>query len=343
MAPFLAALLLAAAPAPASAGPGGVALPPCSGDLCHFANPEDLAALPGTTLIAVSQQSADDPGKGLLLLDTRDGRRIAIATPPADDRCPAGRGGGIGVRREDGGYRLVRIVHGASDMVETWRVTMAAGVPRLARTGCVAAPAPLFLNDIAPLPDGGFVATHMFDRALPAATRNAMFLAGQPTGSVMRWSASSGWAAIPNSQGVFPNGIDVSADGRWIAFAETYGHRLNRLRLDGSARTSVALAMQPDNVTALRGSAFVVVGGTGAPMVSTRNCAALKSAGCAFPAAAMIVDFKSGGTTTLARSAGVGTPGFSVGLLADGALWLGTSFGDRVTRVDVFSPPAELP
>lgn len=345
MAFFLAALLLVAAPTGpgATAGPGGVALPACSGDLCHFVDPEDVAALPGTPMIVVSQQSSNDPGKGLLLLDTRDGKRTDIPTPAADGGCMVGRGGGIGIRREAGGYHLVRIVHGASDIVENWRVTMTGDTPHFARTDCVAAPAALFLNDIAPLPDGGFVATHMFDRAIPADRRNAMFLAGQPTGTLMRWSAAQGWKPIPGGEGVFPNGVDVSADGRWIAFAETYGHRIDRLRLDGSQRSSIALPMQPDNVTAFKGSRFVVVGGTGAPMTSTRNCAALKQAGCAFPAAALMVDFSTGRTTTLARSTGQATPGFSVGLIADGSLWLGTSFGDRLTRVDLKQKDVVLP
>lgn len=132
---------------------------------------------------------------------------------------------------------------------------------------------------------------------------------------------------------MFPNGVDVSPDGRWIAFAETYGHRINRIRPDGRDRTSLTLAMQPDNVTAAGDGRFVVVGGTGAPMASTRNCAGLGKAGCAFPSAALLIDFRTMSQRPLLRSEGHETPGISVGLIADGALWLGTSFGDRITRV----------
>lgn len=135
--------------------PGGVALPPCAGDLCGFANPEDLAALPGTHLIIVSQQSAEDPRKGLLVLDPHNGMRTAIPNPIADAQCTGGRGGGIGVRREGGGYRLLRIVYGATDIDETWRFTVDGITPRAVRVGCIPAPAAPFVNDIAPLPGGG--------------------------------------------------------------------------------------------------------------------------------------------------------------------------------------------
>jgi len=326
--------LLAPATLRAQAQPdGGVALPACTGTLCGFSHPEDLAALPGTRWIVVSQQSDEDPTKGMVLLDTTSGQSQDIPNPPAGDGCITGRGGGLGVRPEQGGFRVVRIVHGKADVVETWRLAQTPAGITASRTACTPAPEDLFLNDIAPLAGEGFVTTHMFDRSLPKDQRDAMFRNDTPTGVLMRWTAASGWARIPGSEGVFPNGVDVSPSGRWIAFAETYGHRLNRIRPDGRDRSSVTLAMQPDNVTAVDDTHFVVVGGTGVPLVSTRNCAPLGKAGCAFPSAAILVDFAHLSQKVLVRSEGHETPGISTGLIADGALWLGTSFGDRVTRV----------
>lgn len=347
----VAAALLMTAAVPAGV-PSGMAasLGPCGdASLCGFADPEDLADLAGSRWMLVSQEAA--PGEsGLAAIDTRTGE--VVRYPAFGAACLAGaRGAGIGIRREGAGYRLVRVLHGPAgadaspgvDAVQTYRVTIVAGAPRIAAVGCITAPAAYFLNDVVPLPDGGFAATHMFDRAIARPLREADFLAQRPTGSVVRWSPAAGWRRLAGGEGSFPNGIEATPDGRWIVFAETYGRRVNRLSIDGGRRTSVALDMQPDNITALSGNRFVVAGGTGAPLVSTRGCPALRRPGCGFPAMAVTVDIARGRVTPMAISAGAQTPGFSVGLVKSGRLYLGTAFGDRITPVRLGRRPARLP
>ena len=344
-----AALLVAAAPAGAADGMAR-AVGPCGGaSLCGFADPEDLADLAGSPWLLVSQEATRDDS-GLVALNSRTGQ--VVRYPRFGASCLAGaRGAGIGIRRERRGYRLVRVLHGLAgadagpglDAVQTYRVTIDSGAPRIAATGCVLAPADYFLNDAVPLPDGGFAATHMFDRTIARPAREADFLAKRPTGSVVRWSPTGGWRRLAGGEGSFPNGIEASADGRWLVFAETYGRRVNRVPSDGGARTSVALDMQPDNVTALSGNRFVVAGGTGVPLASTRRCPELRRPGCGFPAMAVTVDFARARVVPIAIGAGVGTPGFSVALVKSGRLYLGTAFGDRITRVRLGRNPARLP
>lgn len=342
-------LAMATVAADTPSGSGGSTGPCSDPSLCGFADPEDLADLAGSRWILVSQEAA--PGEsGLAAIDTRTGR--VVRYPAFGPACLVGaRGGGIGIRRDGAGYRLVRVLHGRAgadaspgvDAVQIYRVTIAAGAPRIAAVGCVTAPASYFLNDAVPLPDGGFAATHMFDRAVARSLREADFLAQRPTGNVVRWSPGTGWRRLAGGEGSFPNGIEASSNGRWIVFAETYGRRVNRISSDGGQRSSVALDMQPDNVTALSGSRFVVAGGTGAPLVSTRGCPALRRPGCGFPAMAVTVDIARGRVTPIAINAGARTPGFSVGLVKSKRLYLGTAFGDRITLVRVGRRPAQLP
>ena len=303
-------------------------------------DPEDLADLVGSKWLLVGEAGR----RALAMIDTET---AVVVRPP--EHAPAqgcegfARGGGLGVRGEHRGWRIVRIFHGATgDAVETSRIAFARE-PIIEPVGCVAAPAAWFLNDVTPLPDGGFAATHMFDRNIPREAREAAFLAGTPTGYVVRWSPGKGWSRIAGSDGSFPNGIDASPDGRSIAFAETYGHRVNRIALDGSRRTSVKLAMQPDNVTALADGRFVVAGGTGAPLTSTRGCTELRRPGCAFPAAAVVVDFTNRSARTIVTSAGAATPGFSVATIKANKVYLGTAFGDRVTSEPLGPAAVELP
>lgn len=317
--------------------------------LCGFDDPEDLADLAGTSWLLVSQASAGEQS-GLAALDTRSDLLIRYTTAELGDTCLAGsRGGGIGIRRDRRGFRLVRVLHArgaglaGEDGIETYRVTIERGRPRLKRTGCMRAPQPLFLNDVEPLPDGGFAATHMFDPALSRHARETAFLARRPTGFVVRWSPRTGWRRLPESEGTFPNGIAASSDGRWLVFAETYGRAVSRISIEGGMRTEVALEMQPDNVTALGGKRFTVAGGTGAPLVSTRGCPEMRRPGCGFPALAVTVDFASGGVVPLAVSGGARTAGFSVGIVKGKWLYLGTAFGDRLTRGPLAETPIILP
>lgn len=314
--------------------------------VCAFNDPEDLADLTGTPWLIVSE-AATNGSSGLAAYDTRSGTIIHFVATDLGPSCALGsRGGGIGLRRDGDSYRLVRILHsgaGGGDAVESFRVGIIGGRPALNRIGCVSAPSPYFLNDITPLPDGGFAATHMFDRSVPRDQREKAFLGGSPTGYVVRWSPTTGWTRIPDTAGVFPNGIDASADGQWLVFAESYGHAINRIRLDGSGRVRVPLAMQPDNVTALDNTRFIVVGGTGRPLVSTRRCPELRRPGCGFPAVAAEIDFASSTVRTIAVGGGGSTPGFSVGVVKGQKLYLGTAFGDRITILAVGSGVANTP
>jgi sugar lactone lactonase YvrE len=240
----------------------------------------------------------------------------------------------MGVRRAGDGWRLAIIHHGEPDSVQLYDVSLKDGEPRLAWRNCVTAPPPLFLNDITVLPGGAIAATHMYDRALAARDPKAQlarYLAGETTGYVVLWSPGAGWMKIANSDGAFPNGIDSSADGRTLYFAETYGHRVNAIGVDGAGRRSIAVSMQPDNVTTASDGGVVVAGGTGAPVTSTQGCGALRPVGCGFPSAVARLDFRTGAATPLFADDGAKVPGASVAVVLDHALYIGASFGDRIT------------
>jgi hypothetical protein len=322
--------------------------------LCGFADPEDMAVIPGTPWIIVSQQSPADGDSGFALIDTRDLRvsnitshDIDTSTRDTKENCYGQphhyKFGGIGIRAASGHIALVAIQHqdNTSDAVAFFTILVTSGEPRLQWTGCVLAPLPLFLNDVAALPGNGFAATHMFDRALAAKDpkqQKQRFLEGVNTGYVVTWWPGKGWQKVPNSEGCFPNGIDASADGHTLYMAETYGHRINAIAIDGANRRGVRLAMQPDNVTVTSRGDVIVAGGTGVPMVSTDGCAKFRPQGCGFPSAVEHVDFKTSVVTTLFADDGTRVPGASVGILAGKRLFIGTSFGNRVTVVPIPPP-----
>ena len=72
---------------------------------------------------------------------------------------------------------------------------MGEEMPSLTWVGCTLGPEGVDLNSVVALPEGGFAATS------PQA-RN-----------IWEWHSDAGWNIVPGSEGIFPNGIEISADG----------------------------------------------------------------------------------------------------------------------------------
>jgi sugar lactone lactonase YvrE len=352
-----------AAPLAARAAEGGPHMVGPCGDfghahqICGLSNPEDIDHFTGSPWLMVIQQfpPAGETGLAALNADTLELvkfspdslKATAGAKLDGDPACmldakPAFAGMGTQAL-PSGGWRVVIIYHGAPGMggVALFDMTLKAGKPTLAYAGCVTSPPPLFLNDIAALPNGAFAATHMFDQAVAAKdpkAQQARYLASEDTGYVVRWSKAEGWVKVPNSGGSFPNGMAASADGKTLYYAETYGHRVSAIGLDGSGRRRFPLAMNPDNVTVAQDGSLIVAGGTGAPLTSTAGCGAFRPAGCGFPSAEDRVDPVTGKVTRLFAEDGTVVPGASVGVVYKTKLFVGGAVGDRITVVDLSAP-----
>lgn len=324
----IAALLLAGC----AAVPGGCALGPCTGEWCGFDRPEDIADTGGTPFLVVAEHS------GLVVIDSRTGSRADVARDASAQACGEGKAGGIGLRRREDGIDVARVVRGASSAIEIAHVANFSS-PVAEQVACIPVPERYFLNDVAFAADGSLLATHMFDTSAERSVREERLARQIASGFLLRWSADTGWHAMPDTDGVFLNGVDVDANSGVTYLSDTYGRTLRRFAPDGEVQ-EIALDMQPDNVTAIDDQRAIVAGGTGVPRASTRNCETLDEKGCAFPSAAMLVDFETGSVTPLVVSDGRETQGFSVAVRKAGRIWLGSAFSDRLV---VAAPGAMLP
>ena len=343
-----------AAPAPR---PAAGAIAPCvegGRDHCGFRRPEDLAAVDddGRWLL-VSQDSVAAP---LVFLETSTGRRVPAPTPRPEgrragtiSRCPGPpariEAGGNDVRRV-AGRPLAAVLNRAAPAarVELFGIAFdASGAPGLHWRDCVPVPEGVALNDVALGPGGELYASQMFDLprdATAAAALRARFLAAQPTGRVLRWTASSGWKPIPGTEVSFANGVAVSNDGRWLAVAGTFDQAVLLLRRERGGRSHsrairVALGLQPDNLTRRAAAGFVVAGHTGVPVSGVDPCRTLRDAPCGFPFAVSGLDAGPAAATgavvtPLLEDDGSATPGASVAVVTPAGLYLGSAFGDRV-------------
>ena len=196
------------------AGPSAAACDPDGAVqfLCGPVSPEDLAAVPQSPWVIVS--SMEDDGH-LYLADTRDYTSTVLfpteTSRPRHDTvtygsCPGPAPGrfrphGLSLRPGgDGTHTLYVVRHGEREAIEVFEVDTAGASPTLTWVGCVVAPASVALNSVVALPGGGFAVTN-FQR---------------PAGELWEWQPAAGWAKVPGSDTSGPNGLEVSADGRWF-------------------------------------------------------------------------------------------------------------------------------
>lgn len=77
------------------------------------------------------------------------------------------------------------------------------------------APERIWLNSVVGLLDGGFVVTN-FSPIGQAPDLRARIMAGTNNGELWEWHTATGWQRVPESSLPGPNGLEISADGRWL-------------------------------------------------------------------------------------------------------------------------------
>lgn len=231
--------------------------------ICGLNGPEDLVQVPGTSWIVASSV----PGGPIQLVHARDHKTVAAFPSPTARRrfdaatyasCPgpvdapgAGRSitHGINIRAGRNGIHTLYVVHhGFRESIEVFEIDARPATPTFTWTGCIPVPGGVTLNGVAPLPDGGVVATrpgHGQDEASMAAA-----LAGRETGDIREWHPGDGWTVIPGSAGPGPNGIEASPDGRWLYVALWPVKKIMRISR-GQAQVEKAfvdVSFYPDNI-----------------------------------------------------------------------------------------------
>ncbi len=229
--------------------------------ICGLAEPEDIVRTPNGRDLLFAQMAS--PG-GLHFLDTDTleveplfgaGAPTSEIEPTwgdADCVQPPGEmlGHGIHLGQLDSGeYRLLVVNHNERESVEMFEVieTGEDSPPRLVWRGCAEAPPQGFFNDVAGLPNGDFVVTHMFDQDGGTFDLLLTLVFGRPSGHVYHWSHEAGFRELPNSKGRFPNGIAVAADGKSYFFNEYLGDEVRQHDIQTGAELGRWEVENPDN------------------------------------------------------------------------------------------------
>ncbi|MDD9802730.1 MAG: hypothetical protein OXU53_09280 [Deltaproteobacteria bacterium] len=335
--------------------------------ICRFRNPEDLEAVGSWLLISEFAGMKDGPGGGgLIAFRPGDGARQRLW--PVKGAKPAAAASGVGAAECPGppdaaafsphglglsadAATLLVVNHGGREAVEFFSVSPGADAayrdptsanpdedppPRLAWQGCVPLPERVVGNDVAALPDGGFVVSH-FGR--PGFTGTWQVARGENSGLLLLWDAAEGLRAVQGSGASGPNGVVASADGSQFFYAEWALRRVVRVSRTGAQRLSTKpLGFRPDNLTWREDGKLLVAGHRLDGLGDMRACFGLPPGddNCGLPSVVALLDPESLEHRVLldhdpARVSGAAT----VALQHGEFIWIGTFAGDRLVRMAV--------
>jgi len=309
---------------------------------CRFQNPEDLAPGPDGRIL-VSQfggmgdshpgsiAAYDDASKSLEVLFPIGGEMertwgdAACPPPPIDVFSPHG----IDVETLEAGRRQLAVVnHGGRESVELFEVDDDSS---LHWRGCVLAPEGAFLNDVVVLRDGSFWVTHMFERGSEFVSMIAAGF-GRNTGWVYEWTPRSGFRKLPGSDAPFPNGLEKSADERFL-YLDTYAVTgVRKIDVTTGELVAVAEVTRIDNSTWASDGRLLIASHPG-NLAQMMACRDVQEGSCGMPFEVIALDPTDLSAEVLIRSEGAPMGGVTVALEHAGAIYLGTFAGDRIGRV----------
>jgi hypothetical protein len=313
--------------------------------ICGTHSPEDLELTPDGKYLIVSQLASARPGggePGLVLLDLSAGSyaKLPISAEPlkdwGDTSCPgpaldklAPHGISL-ARRANGMMQLYVVNHGGRQSMEMFELKSSAGAWSLIWHGCAVSEKEF--NDVAVLKDGSFIATH--PTALRSQGDTTDLFGGAPSGYVARWTAGKGEEELPGTRAGYPNGVLVSADGKYMYFNAWTAREVHKYDLSKQKEAGVVkLDFLPDNITWTSGHRMLAAGVKGA----RGDCPAGSGKPCIQGFGVAEIDPGKWTARNVLDSQGKEAmiSGVSVALEVGKAIYIGAFQGDRLVRASV--------
>ncbi|WP_157976654.1 hypothetical protein [Parahaliea mediterranea] len=336
-------LLTSAAPVTQAAQPAPT---PCESragiePVCGLSAPEDIVTSPGDEGLVFGQMH--EPG-GLFLLDTGDHSvrplyRESDADAPqwGDASCsrpPATLlAHGIDLsQRADGRWQLLVVNHGGRESVEFFEWLPGPDGPRVAWRGCAEAPGDASLNDVAGLPDGGFLVTRMSSTESPLWE---LFLAviGINNGVVYHWQAQAGFRALAHTEGRLPNGIILAPDGDSFFVNMYLGNKVAKYSLSGGELLGEVSVSKPDNASWNAEGKLLVASQYGSLMQLFDSLNLPHGTPSLLPYAVVEIDPDTLARRELLRHEGVPMGAGTVAVQVGDAVYVGSYTGDRLVKM----------
>jgi len=304
--------------------------------ICGTRSPEDFEITPDGRFLIVAKfgQGNDAP---LDLYEFATGRFTTLplsAAPMAgwgESSCTESIGEQVNPhglslsRRTNGQWQFFVVNHNVRESMEMYELVADGSSWKLVWHGCVSAQEPY--NDVAARPDGSFVAT----RPQAIMQAGSDLFAGAPSGNVGQWSAAAGESVLPGSEYGYPNGVLVSADGRYAYISGWTTRNFHKYDLLNKQEVgSVDFGFMPDNLTWTADGKILAGGINGV----AGNCPASGTVPCIVGSVVAEVDpatlavrvvYDSGDQALIS--------GTSVAIEANGSVYIGSFQGTRMLKV----------
>lgn len=314
--------------------------------ICGIAPPEDMEVTPDGRFLYMGITPGMDgrqiPRLQVMELATRQTRDIELQIQPesgwgeADCGPPSQPMGAHGIHlstREDGRHQLLVVNHSKREAIEFLEIKPVDAGWKTIWRGCVQNEGDGRFNDVSAHPEGGFVATVMFEAASmhnPPPLDD--LLGGGDTGYLMAWSPERPLAKVMGSDAPFPNGIQVTPDGRYAWYAAWTAREVHRFDLEANRVSArIPVDYMPDNLSWGEDGHLLAAGILDADVF--KQCFVAHDADCpsGFKVSAIDPDALANKTVFQARE-GI-LPGVSVALETGGDIYVGAFNGDRMIRL----------
>lgn len=308
-------------------GPGNVQF------VCGQTAPEDLVLVPGGQWIVATSYGGNG---GIRVINVRDKKStLAYPAEPARERldkrtydtCPGPPEAddkarftthGVALREGRNSVHTVYAVHhGMRESIEVFELDAKTTPPVLTWIGCAIAPDPIGLNEVVPLPDGGFIGTDFLARGDAGA--RARMTAGEVNGALWEWHTGKGWQKIEGSEASGANGLEISKDGKTLYVAAWGNQSFFRMSYGQTPvkRDNVTVGFRADNVRWAPDGTLYVTGQGGNGPAQTTNIVKID------PNTLKVTEIL---TQPNSPEFGAGTVTVQVGT----ELWVGSYRGDRI-------------
>ena len=310
--------------------------------ICGLHAPEDMVVAPDGQRIVFGQMAA--PG-GLFVLDPRghqvqplfEARDIserplwgeASCTRPPDPLLVHGIDL---IQRDDGRWQLLAVNHGERESVEFFELLQEPAGLRALWRGCAQAPDAAGFNDVAAVPGGGFLVTHMADRDSPMWSAFLAVL-GFDSGLVYRWHREEGFSTLSSTAGRFPNGIIMAPDGGSFFVNMYFGNKVQKFSFPAAELLGEVSLAKPDNASWSDDGKLLVASHHANLLQLTNSLEQDQGAPSLLPYAIVEIDPASLDKRQLLIHEGPPMGAGTVAIQRGQAVYVGSYAGDRIVRV----------
>ena len=318
--------------------------------ICGFMAPEDLEVLPGGEFLLAGGLSLDNENGDLRVMkisnhsiqkiyDVNDSASAEVNSNGwGDPNCPGPPSGfsahGMKLTQDEAGNNILLVVnHTSREAVEYFEINNKDDIFKAEWIGCVIVGEGLWINDLATLPNGGFVASQMMPHEIWHTIFDRPHNDKVETGYVVEWNVEDGWKKVEGTEGALPNGVETSKDGTIIYNNHYQSNQVVAVeRATGKRLWTSSVKGAPDNMSITPRGQILLPTHLGT-LRQIRDCMLANEDHCDLGFAVYSLDPTDGSSTHVFESSGPPFGGATSAVETGKHIYLGTFSGNRIGRI----------